>query len=223
MSFFSSYRPATSQITNSTIQPWLDFNGTVPAGFPRCKPDLRSYEYLDGRNMSLEKGQDQCLYACNSSYWSSLDPDTISTCGMWVSLMMMRVNLENAEFYISDNASDLKAQYQNITDQLRKFDDPLMGLGYVDTTYLSMVQWMLSDVLRGYLPRGNNADVSSFDVPVACANLFPIIDDISVASMHSVYDWEFFMNPLHQCLGRICSSNRLNPDLGGIGVCGRIC
>ena len=204
MAYFSGFSPATLQISNSTIQPWLDFNGTVPAGFPRCKPDL-SPDYEDSHNnfIPVETGQDRCLYACNATYlrnWTSFDPNTISTCGMWVSLMIMGAIVENLQSYIYNKAPDmavLEVERQYITDQLRRFDGPLIGLGHVDTTYISMVQGQLFDFFWGFLPWGNDAGGASSDVAVACATIFPARYDISEVLPQLVNDWALFMDPLH--------------------------
>ena len=177
-----------THISNSTIQPWLDFrDGNLPSTVPLCT-------YVEPGN---------CTQVCNSStaILDPIAPDNLLTCGLWSTLTMLAYYPEGFAPLPRDRVNSL----------LQRFEP--LGLDASNATYAYSARGAVSNSLstiydvttlqvsyRGDTARG-----------IACSQqmLFPIL--AHTFSTDLPYR-------LSQCVDAICSRRTLNPDLGGVGV-----
>ena len=182
----------------SSIQPWLDFNGTLPTINP-CK-----YVKMGYRKAPRVVEAD-CTTVCNHtlSLYSPL-VDNLVTCGLWTTLISAYTTI-GPENYLVPNSNE-----QSIL-LLERF----RGLGFNGAIHEHALAVADSISLRLQLLHFDAKFLTSSNdgmTPVACtrSKLFPLGSNSNSTNHTS--------QALRSCLQAICSPITLNPDLAGIGV-----
>ena len=176
-------------LSNSSIQPWLDFSSDQIPSLRACTSDISA-------NVT-------CAQVCNDS--ASIfqhQPSNLVTCGVWTTIVGANGNLSANESY-----DPFKPDFSQLTQTFKTFglipSDFQYTASYADIIsnclefiYRNVKEWSFSD-------NGNTA--------AACTRneLFPLLTSGPINST---------TRALKDCLKSICSPLTLNPDLAGIGV-----
>ena len=208
---------AETEIHNSSIQPWLDFEGkTLPATISPCKTGILSDDYQ--RLQGLPDGD--CSQICNDTHildqYSAETGTNLLTCGLWASVAMLesyRSQLES--HYSSAIASGYGfAGNDEYTSMLSRFES--FGLDANDTAFVfatrNAISFVMSDMLKDTTISSTS---TSFGGVCSEQGLFPELDSLM---LHTIAVGVQIQSSVRTCLDAICSPKRLNSDLGGIGV-----
>lgn len=203
---------SSNSITNSSIQLWLDFNGTLPTTIPPCQ--LRDSEDGNSPNVSIQSCTDICTHI--SALIDPLLPNNLLTCGLWASL----VGSEKSRTPDMDN-KDLVPFIS-------------LGLDYKDVTYANRVQdtvWMTLHLMFTGLAAGTSTStMTTGAVHINCSSLILFAKNSSVSRYAASHlqrtspSWSHnsgearYLTTVSSCLSNICVPKELNPDLAGIGV-----
>lgn len=81
---------SSNSIANSSLQPWLDFNGTLPAHIPPCQQRANNNGLTNSTNVTVQS----CKNICNNAttLLDPLSPNNLLTCGLWASLVWSEVS-----------------------------------------------------------------------------------------------------------------------------------
>ncbi len=182
----------------SSIQAWLDFNGTLPTITP-CR-DLEM-----GHREFPRVIEANCTTVCNHtlSLYSPL-VNNLVTCGLWTTLISAYTTIGPENCLVSNNndkSTHLLEQFQELGFN---GDVHEQALAVADS-----ISWRLQLLHYDakFLTSSNDGTT-----PVACTRniLFPLGSN-SNSTNHT-------LQALRSCLQTICSPVTLNPDLAGIGV-----
>ena len=182
----------------SSIQPWLDFNGTLPTIGP-CKDVI-----MDHREPPRVI-EANCTTVCNHtlSLYSPL-VDNLVTCGLWITLIGAYTTISPDNCLVPNNNN----QSTRLLGQFRHLgfngDVHKHALAVADS-----ISWRLQRLhFDAKILTSSNDGMT----PVACtrSELFPLGSN-SNSTNHT-------LQALRSCLQTICSPITLNPDLAGIGV-----
>ena len=74
-----------SPIANSSIQLWLDFNGTIPTIIPPCQQRANDYGFMNSPNVTFQN----CTNICNNGFalFDPVLPNNLPVCGLWASIV----------------------------------------------------------------------------------------------------------------------------------------
>ena len=211
-----------ASISNSSIQPWLDFRlnvslnhvlnfnpETLPATIPPCRTKFQN---------ASEVLSDNCTQVCNKS--TSLiqpeNPNSLLTCGLWVTLVTMDSYNERSKLvYPKLVYPELKEVYEvaheHYQNVLQRFAP--LGLDAGDEAYFFAAKEAVSMIMFAML---KNRDFSSQGL-CSQQELFSLA--IPEKFFHvAVYGIVDIPERVRDCVAAICAPASLNPDLGGIGV-----
>lgn len=183
----------------SSIQPWLDFNGTLPTIGP-CK-------YVETGHREASRVIDaNCTTVCNHtlSLYSPL-VDNLVTCGLWATLISA-YTIIRPENSLVPNSNELSI---HLLEQFGR-----LGFnGAVHEHALAVADSISWRLQRLHFDAKSSTSSNDGMTPVACtrSELFPLGSN-SNSTDHT-------LQALRSCLEAICSPITLNPDLAGIGVC----
>ena len=197
-------------ITDSSIQAWLDFNGTLAQSPAPCP----TTDHLSISNLSEANN---CLHICNETYALWASSISLVTCGIWASLVATGTLLAHTK---TDHLSgeevkrEAEARFLSVSEQLRQFHDLSLDLQMVDADYVASVYEAISDVFTESSDLGDNLAFERSSVRVECASgaLFP--QNYPLASQLHTENFD----ALDSCVRAKCSPRNLNADLSGIGV-----
>ena len=118
---------SSSPIANSSIQLWLDFNGTLPAVIPPCQQRENDYGFMNSSNITFQN----CTEICNEEH-ALTDPllsNNLLTCGLWA----------------------LFVEFEKSVGPYSYSEDPVpfmaLGLDHQNTSYADSVQRNIGSVL----------------------------------------------------------------------------
>ena len=182
----------------SSIQAWLDFNGTLPA-IKRCQ------EVEMGHREFSRVIEANCTTVCNHTL-SLYSPavDNLVTCGLWTTLISAYTTVGPGN-YLVPNSNDQS------THLLERFQD--LGFnGDVHEQALAVADSISSRLQLLYFDAKFLTSSSDGTTPSACTRscLFPLGSNSNSTDRS--------LQALRSCLQAICSPVTLNPDLAGIGV-----
>lgn len=147
-------------ITNSSIQLWLDFNGTIPTVIPSCQQRANDYGHLSSPNVTLQNCTDICI--TESALIDPLLPNNLHVCGLWASIVHHNVSLNP------------------YSDNLVSFTS--LGLDHDNQSYVDDVQMSIANAFVAiYFAVGMGTSSISTTTPEDCANkvLFGTVTHIS--------------------------------------------
>ena len=182
----------------SSIQAWLDFNGTLPT--------ISSCHHVEMGHHEVPRVKEaNCTTACNQSLSLYSPPyDNLVTCGLWTTLISAYTTIGPGNYLVpnsNNQSTHLLKQFQELG-----FNDDVheQALAVADSIS-SLLQLLYFDAK--FLTSSNDGTT-----PSACtrSTLFPLGSN-SNSTDHS-------LQALRSCLQAICSPVTLNPDLAGIGV-----
>lgn len=181
----------------SSIQAWLDFNGTLPTITP-CQ-DVQ----IGHREFTRLKAN--CTTVCNHTLSLYSPPvDNLVTCGLWTTLVSAYTTI-GPENYLVPNGN---AQSTHLLEQFKE-----LGFnGDVNEQALAVADSISSRLQLLYFDTKFLTSSNDGTTPLACtrSTLFPLGSN-SNSTDHT-------LQALRSCLQAICSPVTLNPDLAGIGV-----
>ncbi len=188
-------------LADSSIQPWLTFNGILPVIHP-CK----YFNFTEEMEEELEITD--CSNVCNDSI-SLFEPsnsDTLVTCGLWSTLV-------SSMTYVGRNNVLLPPNDTKSLSLLAPFK--AFGLDVDDIPYTLSYADKISDCLVEIY-----SDVKQFSfsddgtMPANCSRsyIFPFGTNAGAAG------WTSTVSSLNTCMNYVCNPVTLNPDLAGIGV-----
>lgn len=188
-------------ILNSSIQPWLDYDGGLITDVSPCS------QWTDVPNATSPRiiTTDNCAAVCNETglLSDSAMSDNLLTCGMFAALATTRQYTANATASLA-NFRHLGLDPDNMTSTNIVMDT----IGYtLSTLYIQLSSW------------GISYDESS--IPEACSghNIFIRPNNLYQEIHHATLS----TGELQSCVDSICSPRRLDPDLGGVGVLYSFC
>lgn len=211
-------------ITNSSLQSWLEFNGTLPNNLPPCFHGRPNAYYLIYQPEPPESAtQVDCLRVCNQT--GSLNhplQSSLLTCGLWATAI-------SSLQYKSDNESEIGGYASMVTawdaPGINQTMETFHQLGFskeIDPAYLVSVTELIGELLSDLLWSTYSKVINKRDSPGVCTKhlLFGPIKANSYA--HVGYSYEerisYSIGQLYVCLDAICTAGTLNQDLAGVGV-----
>lgn len=197
--------------SRSSIQEWLDFNGTLPTAISACQNVTYNLgaESL-ATNLSIIPCADVCTYS-----WLLLEgthaPENLVTCGLWATIINPYLSL-SAWSMSPYQHPVLYSAPANLNRSLRLFD----SVGILSTSFeqyaatTDMISLSLTSIYRQ--SRSENA-VNQGMTAAGCTKsaLFPMIPDPATSYSNTIAS-------LRNCLDAICAPPKFNSDLAGIGV-----
>ena len=147
---------SSGPFANSSIQLWLDFNGTLPAVIPPCQPWDNANGLTNSPNVTFQN----CTGICNfySELIDPLRPNNLALCGLWASAVAFEKSVRPSTY----------------NEDLALFMS--LGLDHQDISFMDFVQLTIGSVL-GDMYSVAKAGTSSltFTVPGPCTTdrLFP--------------------------------------------------
>lgn len=194
-----------ASLTDSSIQSWLTFDGTLP-------PTIQPCRFVDHSSASVYSPTypiTDCSNVCNDSI-SLFEPtnnDTLVTCGLWTTLVSSTTSTsdELGNYLLPPNDT----QSLNL---LKAFNS--VGLDLDMVQYTQSYAHTISDCLVEIY-----SDVKEFSfaddgtMPANCSE-----NDIFPFGTNASSSWNDNVESLNTCMNLICSPVTLNPDLAGIGV-----
>lgn len=182
----------------SSVQAWLDFNGTLPT-ITSC------HDVQMGHREFPRVIEANCTTVCNQTLSLYSPPyDNLVTCGLWTTLISAYTTIGPGNYLVpncNNQSTHLLKQFQELG-----FNDDVheQALAVADSIS-SRLQLLYFDAK--FLTSSNDGST-----PLACTRsiLFPLGSN-SNSTDHT-------LQALRTCLQAICSPVTLNPDLAGIGV-----
>ena len=182
----------------SSIQAWLDFNGTLPT-ITRCQ----DVEMSHGESPRVIEAN--CTTLCNHTLSLYSPPvDNLVTCGLWTTLIGAYTTI-GPENYLVPNGN---AQSTHLLEQFQE-----LGFnGDVNEQALAVADSISSRLQLLYSNAKLLTSSNDGTTPLACtrSTLFPLGSNSNSTDRT--------LQALGSCLQAICSPVTLNPDLAGIGV-----
>ncbi|KAI4232424.1 MAG: hypothetical protein LQ352_008333 [Teloschistes flavicans] len=179
-------------ITNSSIQPWLDFDGrNLPASIPSCR-------YIDeGADAYRNLSTTDCGRVCGSTQilYSTSNPNNLFTCGLWITSTLNYYDAGKTQFW-----EDLLVRFEGLGLNSSNVTQAYAARNAISTTMYSLEQ---ASVLNTY-QSGSSSHGSCSEQA-----LFPDLFSVHEPNLPKY---------LHKCVNTICAPPSLNPDIGGIGV-----
>lgn len=209
-----------SNLEDSSISDWINFNGTLPGGPKPCQ-----WYGTDDAGGSLVDVN--CSQVCNYSVALLSLPQTsnLVTCGQWSFLMNGWATATQADNILPHPADALKPfqavglealdiTYNNDT-RIGVQHPALTGASAVGEAviYADLISSCLLDI---YLSaKSYSTEFVAGTVPTACTTgeLFNAGEDSTLEDLLGP-----MTSALRTCLGGICAPRNLNTDLAGIGV-----
>ena len=189
--------------SSSTVQQWLDYNGTLPTLAP-CQLATQGLRDLDWTNAS-------CSRVCNDTtslfavQYSTPKNQNLATCGIWLTLIAAYTWIPFDNLLLPTNYST-EVDWNGFAGSSLDFGALQLAPSSVhaisktfEEIYINLVEFSSSD---------------DGTVAMACTvqSLFPLGGNLNSAGP------SLYIQSLHDCLDAICSPVTLNPDLAGIGV-----
>ena len=194
-------------ISNSSIQRWLDFNGSSPTTVQPCQ--IAPTGTTDDPDPTLGLQEISCAQVCtNESLLFQQGTYNLETCGLWA-MIAAAPNAADKDALIDYNLS------------LSSFD--AVGLNSSAVGSISNITEIVASCFAAlYLARSSNTFAADGTVALACTedNLFPLNNNPGHEVDPSVFQsWEeTTLSGITACLERICSPRTLDPDIAGVGV-----
>lgn len=196
--------------SSSSIQPWLEFNGTLPAMTP-CEVAV-----FPSNSTGPVWQETSCANVCNDTFSLFFTPhrsnQNLAQCGIWLSLMADHTFFgRGAVVTLTGDTSNAPGHlayvdWEGIPDSYLDFSsyELAQSTSYAITNTLQWLYWSL----RAF----SSDDTGS--VPIACTtrSLFPI------GAVGNRLDSRNVTRSITACLKEICDPITLDPDLAGIGV-----
>lgn len=190
-------------IRNSTLQPWLDFNASLPLGFsPSCA--IEQSQNTSSRDLK------SCIHVCNDTF-ELLQPDqpqNLLTCGVWTALTVAKhVSIEWTDAGSPTEPEGFRIQPLLIDQNLHQFES--LGLSFSDSTYITSAMSAIAHSL------------SQLEETTRTRDLLGEFQGIGLCTQDRIFDIHKWLNSnVGVCLSSICGPSYIDQDLGGIGVCG---
>ena len=181
----------------SSIQAWLDFNGTLPTitGCQDVEMSHREFRVVEAN----------CTTLCNHTLSLYSPPvENLVTCGLWTTLISAYTTI-GPENYLVPNGN---SQSTHLLEQFKE-----LGFhGDVNERALAVADSISSRLQLLYFDAKFLTSSNDGTTPLACTRsiLFPLGSNSSSTDRT--------LQALRNCLQAICSPITLNPDLAGIGV-----
>ena len=190
--------------SNSSIQPWLDFDG-------KSLPSIQPCVSFGNGSLASAKRID-CSQVCDNStlLFGSINAQNLVTCGLW-SLINNPLVVGTAAKDYGWNATTFDAHKwgSGVPSLLAPFTN--LGLSPSNVNLSVTTRNVIGNCFSSIhaLTRSGSSQADG-GVNAACTTngLFPA----------SIFHHDPAA-PLRECIKSICSPTTLNPDLGGIGVC----
>lgn len=199
-----------TDLTNSSPGPWLALEKKLTSeGIIELDFDIQPCYNPDEPETS-------CRDPCSDAFhlFTERYPMDLLNCGVWALLGGMWIEQSQAstrDFNLS-RASNAKDVIQELETPLERFVP--LGLDYQNISQIAHVRDQVSGVLLETFDYVQGSVTRSAVEAIACstARLYPLTNKLIG------FDYSARESGLGLCLGSICKSRELDPDLGGIGV-----
>ena len=208
--------------SDSWIQPWLDFNGTLPGPLSPCtnlfgvnNPDGHSY-----RNVTVNV---PCAHACNDTMsMFGTDNTNIINCGLWATIISAIQNISDYNYYQDSYNVTYATDAIGAHSSIQPFG--AIGLGIDTLEYFPTIIDAISSIFINLflVVKWNSTDEQA--VPVNCTKQglfgYGVWDEFFKGSIKNTSSQRVAPTvlALNDCVGQICTPRTFNGDLAGIGV-----
>lgn len=191
-------------LTNSSVQAWLNFDGTLPAALPVCQ----TVTHPDITTSRPDLTTTNCSIVCPNStaLFNPYTPQNLVTCGLWATV----VNPYFSSIEYRDTS--FQAEVPNVSASLKPFQS--VGLGASSPQQYTATVEAISLCLSAFDSYSRIGIMGDDEITISnCTrwSLFPIASNTENSYKHSI-------KSLRNCITDICAAPTFNPDLGGIGV-----
>lgn len=175
---------------DSSIQKWLNFDGTNIPQLDPCYPTLQKSSISDT----------DCVRACISPRLLIAAPKLLVTCGLWATLVT----------FLTQTASG-STDDGRFMGQLQPFHNLSLDLVALPATYVSTVKDTIGTTFSSF----HSMTTWREAMPKFCAgqHLFGTVTQYGEGPPQIR-----FSDNVRACVEAVCSPIDLDPDLGGIGV-----